>query len=106
MLGASPSSRARSRQLGHTAYRAPHVAGKRGAFLGAGTTLQRCAAVGDSCNSPRGTETGFPFTSSVASIDVSLTIRYHAPRRSGVFTFSLMRTPWKVAIHDPRVSMG
>src|SRR5438445_7104423 len=70
MLGASPSSRARSRQLGHTAYRAPHVAGKRGAFLGAGTTLQRCAAVGESCNSPRGTETGFPFTSTVASIDV------------------------------------
>src|SRR5438046_2879564 len=36
MLGASPARRARSRQLGHTAYRAPHVAGKRGAFFGAG----------------------------------------------------------------------
>src|SRR5437870_6902786 len=101
MLGAWPSRRARSRQLGHTAYCAPHVAGKRGAFLGAGTTVQRCACVGESCSSPRGRETGFPFTSTVASLDVSLRIRYHAPRRSGVFTFSFKRAHWNVCIALP-----
>src|SRR5438093_9635574 len=106
MLGASASSRARSRQLGHTAYREPQVAGKRGAFLGAGTTVQRCAGVGESCSSPRGTATGFPFTSSVASLDVSLTIRYHAPRRSGVFTFSLRRAHWNACIVLSRALRG
>src|SRR2546430_10768595 len=80
------------------------ISGKRGAFLGAGTTVQRCAAVGESCSSPRGSEIGFPFTSSVASLDVSLRIRYHAPRRSGVCTFSLRRAHWNACCPLPRGS--
>src|SRR5438445_602477 len=68
----------------------------------AGPTVQRNPGVGDSCNCPRGSGTGFPFTSKTTSLADSLRIRYQAPRRSADFTFTFMRAHWKAGIVAPR----
>src|SRR2546422_7010435 len=39
--------------------------------------------MGSTCRKARGTESGRPLTSRIASASVSCTTRYHAPRRSG-----------------------
>src|SRR6266516_1464214 len=83
MLGARNSSRARSRQLGHTPYLGPQVAGSRPpAPGGRATTVQRVGAASTIWSDGRGTAVGRPLMSSTASTGVSRTTRYHAPWRS------------------------
>src|SRR6266581_2047892 len=106
MFSGWPSSRARSRQLGQTAYFAPQADGKRGASFGLGTTVQRNAGVGESCKSPRGTAIGFPFTSTTASAGVSFKIRSHAGWGRAHLISALGRAHWNVAISAPRALRG
>src|SRR5712692_513907 len=88
--------------MGHTAYCWPQPEGKRGAFCGAGTTAQRRPGVGESCKCARGTGSGLPFTSTIASLAVSLRMRYQAPRRRGCFSSAFKRAHWKAVIAAPR----
>src|SRR3989454_680626 len=76
----------------------PVAGGFAGTPRGADTTVHRNAGWADNWRSPRGTARGFPFTFSVASIDVSLTMRYHAPRRSGNGALTRRRAHWNAGI--------
>src|SRR6266516_3497545 len=102
MLAGFPLRGARSRQLGQTAYFGPHAGGTRRASLGRGTTVQRAPGVIESWTTPRGTDTGFPLTSTTASVELSFTIRYHAPRRSVHFTSVRRRAHWNCDMEIPR----
>src|SRR2546425_3393464 len=78
------------------------------------TTLfrsQRSAGSDESCSCPRGTESGFPRTSSTPSVDVSFRIRYQAPLRRLHFTPPFRRAHWNAggipirsyAAHEPSI---
>src|SRR2546425_4945591 len=61
------------------------------------TTLfrsQRSAGSDESCTCPRGTESGFPRTSSTTSMDVSFRMRSQAPLRSAHCTSAFKRAHW------------
>src|SRR5262245_819423 len=82
---------ARVRQLGHTPYLSPQVAGKLGALRGRVTTDQDRGGLIAISSDARGTDTRLALTSTTPSVDVSAITRYHAPRLSPQFTSDLSR---------------